>query len=111
MQKQWIASIHENRTQWVQGLNVVSRKISEGQHFSIFVKHNMACNSFFAATYKFIKTHGIVKVQKKNAISFKTDNVVYSIPWSFVDNHNDSQDFCFDNFEALRILIEKEFNE
>ena len=109
MQKQWISCIHENRPQWVQGLNVVSRKIAEGQHFSIFIKHNMACNSFFAATYDFIKTHGIMKVQRKKAISFKTDNVVYSIPWSFVDEkdrYNTSVEFCFDNFDDLQILIE-----
>jgi hypothetical protein len=106
MQGQWVSNINENRSKWVQGLNVVSRKISEGQHFSIFIKHNMACNSFFAATYDFIKSHSTVKIQKTNAIKFKTDNVVYSMPWSVIDNSFETKDFCYDDFEALKTLIE-----
>ena len=107
MQGQWISKISDNRMKWVQGLNVVSRKISEGQHFSIFIKHNMECNSFFAATYNFIKTHAHMKVQKTNAVKFKTDNVVFSIPWSFITEKR--EDFCYDDFESLRILIENHF--
>lgn len=109
-QTQWVSALHENRAKWVQGLNVISRKIVEGQHFTLFIKHNMACNSFFAATYDFIKKNGIVKKQAQNSLGFKTDNVIYSIPWTFVvDSSNIHPEFCFDNASHLKDQIQRLF--
>jgi hypothetical protein len=85
-QDQWKQSVDDNRRRWVQGLNVVSRKIVEGKHFDVFIKHNTACNSFFASSYDFIKSQGKVQTQKSNSLKFKTDNTIYSLPWSLVDD-------------------------
>jgi hypothetical protein len=103
-QDQWKSSIHDNRRRWVQGLNVVSRKIVEGKHFDLFIKHNTACNSFFASSYEFIKTHGKVQTQKTNSLKFKTDNTIYSLPWSLVDQHH--PDLIVDDREKLCTMIQ-----
>lgn len=103
-QDQWKTSILDNRRRWVQGLNVVSRKIVEGKHFDLFIKHNTACNSFFASSYEFIKTHGKVKTQTSNSLKFKTDNTIYSLPWSLVDQHH--PDLIVDDNEKLCTMIQ-----
>ena len=104
-QDQWQSNINENRKRWVQGLNVVSRKIAEGKHFDVFIKHNKACNSFFAASYDFIKKNGKVIVQSKNSLKFKTDNTIYALPWTCVGQSLD--DFVTDDPQQLKKLLDR----
>jgi len=109
-QEQWLQRLTDNRRRWVQGLNVVSRKIVEGQHFDIFIKHNKACNSFFAATYAFIKQHGRVLTQTRNSLSFQTDNTIYALPWSLVDQEQQGQhvpEFVSDDTARLKALVDR----
>lgn len=105
-QTQWTTSLSDNRAKWVQGLNVLSRKIAEGQHFDLFIKHNKTGQSFFAATYEFIKTHASVHRQSRHSLGFTTDNVVYSLPWSYVDQPSHAE-FCFDDFSRLQRLLDQ----
>lgn len=104
-QDQWNQHIHDNRKRWVQGLNVVSRKIVEGQHFNVFIKHNKACNSFFAATYDFIKKNGKVVIQTQNSLKFKTDNTIYALPWALVDSPH--EEFVTDDPLKLKALVDQ----
>jgi len=103
-QSQWLESLFDNRDKWVFGLNILSRKISEGKHYDIFVKHNMAGKSFFAARYGWILEHGLVVHLKKHSLHFKTDSTVYSIPWAAVSNDK-PYDFCFDDFASLQKMM------
>lgn len=107
-QDQWKMSVQDNRRRWVQGLNVVSRKIVEGKHFDLFIKHNTACNSFFATSYEFIKAQGKVQTQKANSLKFKTDNTIYSLPWSLVDQNHPN--LIVDDKEKLCEAIRSFFN-
>jgi hypothetical protein len=105
-QKQWVSSIHDNRARWVYGLNVLSRKVSEGQHYHVFIKHNAEGNSFFACTYGFVKQYGKLHPLARHSLQFVTDSVVYAIPWQFVDQPNPVQNqFCTDNPLHLKALI------
>ena len=104
-QDQWTQHIHDNRKRWVQGLNVVSRKIVEGQHFDVFIKHNKSCNSFFAATYDFIKQNGKIVIQTQNSLKFKTDNTIYALPWALIEEESHA-DFVTDDPEKLKTLLD-----
>lgn len=102
-QSQWISSIMDNKERWKYGLNVLSRKVTEGQHYDIFIKHNAACNSFFACTYDFVKREGCETKLWKHSLNFATDSVVYSIPWEWYDKQSDQ--FCCDDWGKLGTML------
>lgn len=104
-QVQWKSSVQDNRQKWVLGLNVLSRKISEGKHFHVFIKHNVDCNSFFACTFEYAAQVGKVRYLRKHSLNFKTDNVVYSIPWSETEKP-DLKEFCMDDKDKLKELFQ-----
>lgn len=108
-QSQWCSSIEDNRKKWPMGLNVLSRKISEGQHYDIFIKHNVACNSFFAATYDMIKQYGKPARIYNHSLHFKTDSNVFAIPWTCVDEQLTIDGFCTDNWGILLNMIKTVF--
>lgn len=104
-QAQWQNHLSDNRSRWVQGLNVLSRKVVEGQHFDVFIKHSKTHRSFFAATYEFIKTRARAHQQRRHSLDFVTDDVVWSIPWTYVDAPVEG--FCFDDPEQLKGLLNR----
>ena len=103
-QVQWKTRVQDNREKWVMGLNVLSRKISEGKHFHIFIKHNVACNSFFACTFEYAAQVGKVRYLRKHSLNFNTDSVVYSIPWQETETPN-LEEFCMDDATKLREMM------
>ena len=109
-QDQWQNNIMDNRRKWVYGLNVLSRKIMEGQHYHIFIKHNNAGNSFFACTYDFVQKHGQVRKLGRHSLGFETDSVIYAIPWSFAGPEQPHPDFCVDDPVKLKNLVKRQWN-
>lgn len=105
-QPQWIKSILDNRQRWPYGLNVLSRKVAEGQHYDIFIKHNVAGTSFFACTYDLAKTGRVVTLPR-HSLQFKTDDVVYSLPWSLVEQPSPvpHPQFCADDVPQLKAMV------
>jgi hypothetical protein len=108
-QEQWQNNIMDNRRKWVYGLNVLSRKIMEGQHYHIFIKHNNAGNSFFACTYDFVQKHGQVRTLGRHSLGFETDSVIYAIPWSFAGPEQPHPDFCVDDPLKLKDLVKRQW--
>lgn len=104
-QTQWVSSIDDNRQRWKYGLNVLSRKIAEGQHYDVFIKYNRTGTSFFACTYDFARREGVVTTLRKHSLNFKTDSTVYAIPWSWVDDR-DTVEFCADDPIRLRRMVD-----
>lgn len=109
-QPQWQQNLLQNRTRWKYGLNVLSRKVSEGKHYDIFIKHNRTGESFFACSYDFIQHQGQLVQLRGHSLGFKTDDHVFAIDWKWVEspNHGNEQiEFCYDSSARLVALMEQ----
>jgi len=104
-QPQWINNINDNRQRWRYGLNVLSRKVCDGQNYDVFIKHNETGSSFFACTFDFVREHGKKTVLHRTSVGFITDTTVYAIPWIFVDEKDTQDCFCVDDPSRLRDMV------
>jgi len=82
------------------GLSIPARKVRSKQ-FDIYLKTNKDIDSFFCATFDYIKQ--FAKLQRNIKNSVNTDNVFFSIPWKYARKNTDG--FVRDNFSLLAEMI------
>lgn len=110
-QYKWVNSLVDVRSFWTRGLSILGRKVYATQQYDIFLKTNMAINSFFACKTEWllnqIESGAITFGESRHCLDFKTDNSFYSIPWKIVDQKRASDDlnFCADDWDRLCRMI------